>query len=219
MNDRERLPVWVKILTGFHILAIFSWTLPYANTGVPNTPEYHVYKANDTYLRTSPIRQYLLTFGLWQSWDMFAPNPSAQDLWGDSVVIYRDGTERVVEFPRVASAPYWAKPIVERYRKYYERAGHESYAYLWPSLGQWVAYISADNPENPPTRVVIRRHLFFTPPTMTAQEYFKGMSSRQGAEKLFPPITKVNRIYPTENMFIWIVDQDELFAEKGWKKP
>lgn len=225
MKDRATLPGWAKALILFHLAAIITKSLPPPVDPVRNKerPPANAEEAfldfNMRYLAESPMKTYIQSLGLWQSWDMFSPNPSARDLWGDAIVQYKDGTERVLEFPRVYSAPIWAKTLVERFRKYYERAGHPDNAYLWPSLAQWTAMKAATDPANPPLVVVLRRHMFIVPDMMTAQEYFQGLNQRQGMEKWFPTPKPVIPDYTPENLFVWPVDQEQLAVDKGWKSP
>lgn len=113
---------------------------------------------DDKYLRTfPPIDMYLHFTGFWQYWDMFAPNPSHSDIYGDAEVIYKDGTVKRYIYPRMYDLSIPQKFFKERYRKFFERAGSDDYVYLFPSFALRVA-LEMDNPANPPVRVKMIRH-------------------------------------------------------------
>lgn len=123
----------------------------------PGGSEWLVYW-NDTYVKKwPPISVYLKISGFWQYWDMFAPNPSHTDTWGDAVVVYKDGSTKRYAYPRMYDLPLWKKFLQERYRKFFERAGSDDYYFLWPSFGLRIALLN-DNQKNPPVEVRLYRH-------------------------------------------------------------
>lgn len=184
MEPARNAPRWLKLLVGFHVLAITSWTLPKSAPGVqagflePKGLDWVLY-ANDAYVRHSPVQQYILTFGLFQSWDMFAPNPTNKDIWCDAIVRYQDGSEKVYTYPRVYEANYAKKYVIERYRKFYERVNLDLYQYMWPDFAQRIA-VKMDDPANPPVQVVLRRHYIVTPRTVTFAEYIENVGKAIG---------------------------------------
>lgn len=218
MEPARNAPRWLKLLVGFHVLAITVWSLPPSSPGVkrglvePTRSEWLLYY-NDVYLRYSPIRQYVLTLGFFQSWDMFAPNPTNRDIWCDAVVRYQDGSERTYQYPRVFEANYFEKYRIERYRKYYERVNLDDFAFLWPDFAQRVATIM-DDQANPPVLVTLRRHFIVTPRTVPFGEYSSNLwgAIREGhvtSDVLSPP--NPPPIPFTEAVFyIHEVDQDRL---------
>lgn len=168
-EKRRNAPLWLKLLVGFHIIATLSWSIPQSAPGVrngsqsPQGPDGWVMYINDVYVKTSPIQQYVLSLGLWQSWDMFAPNPSAKDIWADAVVLRKDGTQTTFQYPRIYLETIPWKYVRERYRKYYERADQESNSYLWEPFAKRVAFLSNTDPANPPVQVILRRHYLIAP--------------------------------------------------------
>ena len=159
----ERVPAWVKIFVPLHLLAITIWALPNPAADVlQGKRSSHGTEAilvwNNRHLKTfPPVFGYLFITGFWQYWDMFAPDPTNTDTWCDAIVKRRDGTESVFQYPRIALMPIDQKFLSERYRKFYERAGSDDQAYLWPVFAQRIAHLS-DNPANPPVEVKLRRH-------------------------------------------------------------
>lgn len=121
--------------------------------------------ANEKYLKTAdPIRTYLLVTGFWQFWDMFAPDPSNQDLWGDAEIVRQDGTVEHYQYPRMYLLPIQKKLVMERHRKFFERASQDSFAYLWPQFARVIAREVDNDPKNRPVEVRLTRHWQQIPP-------------------------------------------------------
>jgi hypothetical protein len=215
---------WVKVLVLFHVAAITIWSLPnppapVTNGTAPYRPEDYILAPNSRFLKNSIVLQYIQTFGLFQAWDMFAPDPSNVNLYGTAEVEFKSGKVESWTYPRVAEQDLIMKVPVERYRKYYERAYHESYGWVWPIFAQRVAYVNALDPTDPPVMVRLTRHIKITPPTMTAAEYFQGFSSRPGMDKFLPPNPNVSGPFPSQMYFEWPVNQEQLRRDRGWKSP
>ncbi len=174
-QPRRKVGALVKVWLVVHVFLITSWSLPHGapaieNGSVPatvsnvvqNLPDY-VYAANDWFKVNSPTRFYLESTGLWQYWDMFAPNPSNVDIWVDAVVTYKDGTQTVGVYPRIKNLPFFWKYIKERYRKYLERSAFDEDSWTWPDFAQRMALVSYKDPNNPPVHVQLRRHFRIVP--------------------------------------------------------
>jgi hypothetical protein len=162
-NPPQRVSGWVKAFVVFHLFAVIVWTLPKAPDSVKAgrisaTPLDSLLAFNDVHFKTSPVRFYMSPTGLWQFWDMFAPNPSPIDYYGTAVVTYQDGTAAPYPLPRVADATIPQKILAERFRKYFERVHPDSGKFLWISLAQSIALRSFTNPANPPIEVRLTRH-------------------------------------------------------------
>lgn len=163
MVKENRVSGWVKLLVAFHVVGITIWSLPNPRRPVmlgtvePQGADWLLYY-NTAYLKDSPLRYYLLTTGVWQSWDMFAPNPSNTDIWGDAEVVYKDGSMERYAYPRMYELSIPEKYLKERFRKFYERANDERYRYMWPVFAQRIAYEMNTKPGNPPVRVKLYRY-------------------------------------------------------------
>lgn len=190
MNERtgRNAPLWVKVFVPIHLIAITSWSLPYApREFVGNPPQKRlslrtdsfpelmqsaaelvrneVLIGNQVYVKDSPLKFYLLGTGFWQYWDMFSPNPANVDLYCDAFVSYRDGSRKHYEYPRMFNLSLSRKFIKERWRKFFERVSDPRFRYLWNSFGRRIALESFDDPANPPTVVELhRRSLDINPP-------------------------------------------------------
>jgi len=160
---RQRVSIWVKLFVLFHIIAITSWAMPNPPSSVesgkmsPAGSQWVPYW-NKKYLKTfPPLTDYLMITGFWQYWDMFAPDPAQSDTWGDAQVVFRDGSVKHYQYPRMFLLPIHLKHVKERYRKYFERANSDDYNYLWPQFALRIAS-QFDDPENPPVSVKLYRH-------------------------------------------------------------
>jgi hypothetical protein len=211
-RDRNA-PVWVKILVGLHVLAITTWSLPKASpavangTAAPYGTEWLLY-INDFYLRPTLIQHYLFTTGLWQSWSMFAPNPADTDIWGDAEIEYLDGTIARYQYPRMKLLPLTQKYPMERYRKFFENAHQNRASFLWPAFAQRVAEICYLEPENPPVRVKLFKHMRPTPPIMSFSEYLEQARTPEGS--WLPPNPPLPESYNEVLLFEYQVDQTRL---------
>ena len=148
---RHGLPVRFLIsgFIVFHILATLLWVLP------------------DNALRQQLLalpQKYISNVGLWQSWGMFAPEPSDLNLYLTAVITYRDGSQREWEWPRPEKLDLFTRYRKERYRKFTEYGRMDSYSYIWPSMAQFAAQQAPSrDPANPPVRVQLWRHWWFVP--------------------------------------------------------
>lgn len=166
---RQAHPV-VQILVLTHLVLITSWSLPQPppaleNGSVQPSPRTIVSNpvawglwTNQRFRTSPPVQTTMLTFGLWQYWDMFAPDPSRLDIWLDAEVVYADGSTKIVPYPRMSQMPIHEKYFMERFRKYVERMNGEQYDFKWPALSQWMALKAWTDKDNPPVAVTMRRH-------------------------------------------------------------
>jgi hypothetical protein len=205
-NVGKRVSPWVVAFVIYHIAVTFLGALPKPNqqvldgTAVGKGGDW-LLAYNHNHVKNFPlVYGYLDTTGFWQYWDMFAPDPSQVDFWGDAEVIYADGTMVVYKYPRVYEAGYVEKYFIERYRKFFERVHPEQYSFIWPYFAQRVALLNADDPKNPPVKLFLRRHF----------------QDLQGTHKIpEKPLPE----YQMFRYFEYSVDQIALHQAKGWKMP
>src|SRR5690242_15209139 len=96
-------------LTGFiafHLFTILCWAVP-SESPLANACR-------------SFVRPYVLWAGLFQKWQMFAPNPMRLDNFVLATVTFRDGSSTVWPFPRMENLGLIQRYEKERYRKYAE---------------------------------------------------------------------------------------------------
>src|SRR6201996_6321113 len=82
---------------------------------------------------------YMRWSGLFQSWDMFAPDPQSLNSHLKAVVITRDRHIKVWTFPRMEDLSYWQRFRHERDRKFAEVLPQPQFAPLWPDVARHVA--------------------------------------------------------------------------------
>ncbi len=206
----RRVSPWLKGFVIFHIVAITIWSIPEPpaalrqGTTAPRGSDF-VILANWHYLKTEDpaypttiqpiIADYLLATGFWQYWDMFSPNPASIDFYSDAIVRYKDGTEKVWNYPRMEKLSNGEKFLKERYRKYYERVRQDDYSYLWGVYAQVAAAEMDTMPGNPPVNVRLRRNWI----------------------EIQPPDQPQWKKYSSFFYFDYVVNQVELRAAKGAK--
>ncbi len=160
---KPNAPKWLKVLVILHVVAVTVWALPDPTPSAmqkkrnPVGTEWLLYWNHQYLKQFQPIRAYVGVSGFWQYWDMFSPNPSSTDIWVDAIVVYKDGTERVYQYPRMFLLPVPEKFMKERYRKFYERVNSDDHGFLRPIFAQRIAHLN-DDPKNPPVTVKLRRH-------------------------------------------------------------
>lgn len=166
----------VKVLLGFHVVAISLWSVPitdkrYAAFTDPNsTPRQRATAPtpslvtrfqiwNDTTIRRdSFVRKYLLGSGTWQYWDMFAPDPMSMDIWVDAEIEFLDGKKVTYPYPRMSQMSYPLRYVKERYRKFIERGHLEDYSVLWPSIAKRLGKLAKAEYDQPIASVTLVRH-------------------------------------------------------------
>ncbi len=185
----------LRVWLAFHLVAITSWSLPKPPPAVLSGRDLPIGTDwlnlwNERYVKPSIIRPYLLWTGFWQVWDMFSPDPSDTDLWGDAIVTYQNGLQRRYRYPRMYELPVTWKFVKERYRKFYERASQDAHSYLWPVFAQRIALLSDTEPGNPPVRVLLRRHWMPLPKpgnpmpeTYNTAEYYEHTVDQQALDR------------------------------------
>jgi hypothetical protein len=165
MNDRTvKWPIKVAVLS--YLAVTLWWCLPDAqfnDEGKPATTLDAALSQSFTTVRSKPIQTFYTTTGLWQYWDMFAPNPLSQDWWFDAEVTLQDGTKTIVTYPRMANLPIHKKYLHERFVKYGERVQTQQFEYLWPAWATWLAREAYTDQNNPPVTVQIRKHYRWIP--------------------------------------------------------
>lgn len=219
-KERPRwLRVLLKSLFAFHICAIVSWTLPEAphpvrSKAVPAQPMDYPLLVNQEFVKFGVFRPYVLTFGVWQSWDMFAPNPSNRDVWGSAKIEFADGSVKDWVYPRMKAYGYVEKYMKERYRKFWERVNLDNWYYLRQPTCEWIAHINNTDPNNPPVKVTLYMHLKIVPRIPAFSEYLSSVWSAARAGRLTMEIVsprnpKNDGPYPTSLLYEYLIEKDK----------
>ena len=169
----ESVNILIKALVVAYMAMIVSWTLPDPPPAVrdgrvqPSAAQWPdaLLKANFDFKRKNEARHVISALGLWQYWDMFAPNPATLDLWFDAIVTFEDGSTRIQPYPRVKTMPIPEKYFKERYRKFTERVNDEvKDTWKWPTFAQRMALLAYRETGKRPVEVQLRRHWRRIPP-------------------------------------------------------
>src|SRR6201994_3538917 len=91
------------------------------------------------------VMPYMRWSGLFQSWDMFGPDPVKVNAYVKAVVISRDRRMQVWSFPKMEDLGFGERFRKERYRKFLEVLPQPQYALLCPDVAAHLAR-SLNNP-------------------------------------------------------------------------
>jgi len=148
MSKSARLAINAFIV--FHLFAIVTWCIPL------DTPLTAAWR--------TVLKPYLAWSGLFQKWDMFAPDPSKLNGYINAVVTYPNGATSVWGFPRMEELGPGEKYVKERYRKYAnDNLRLDMYAQLWPDAARYIAREN-NHSSNPPVTIELVRNWWIVPP-------------------------------------------------------
>jgi len=140
----------ISVFLAFNLFAIISWCVPIDSPLIVRCREF--------------AGPYLRFTGLFQKWDMFAPDPSKLNNYVAAVVTYRDGTSSLWTFPRMEKLGPMDRYLKERYRKYAnDNLRLDSNEGIWPDAARYIARANY-RPSNPPVTVGLVRYWRFVPP-------------------------------------------------------
>jgi hypothetical protein len=100
------------------------------------------------------VMPYMRWSGLYQSWDMFGPDPVSVNSYVKAVIISRDRHMQVWSFPKMEELGFGERFRKERYRKFLEVLPQQQYAPLWPDVASHLAR-SLNNPADPPDKILL----------------------------------------------------------------
>lgn len=144
-----RIKLGKIFLQGFiflHLLMIAVWSFPTEMK----------YKAPIDHF----FESYMYFTGLWQGWDMFAPNPRSTLLRMDASVYFQDGSRKIWEFPQMEKLSLFERFQKERFRKWaHDNVRLDNSSGLWKPTGEYIARQFKD-PLNPVTRVELSRYWY-----------------------------------------------------------
>ncbi len=154
-QDSSRLQnvkrIAINVFLVFHLVAITCWSMPFAGPLV-------------RVVRDS-VRPYIVASGLFQSWDMFSPDPKGINSYLEAVVIYQDGSTQLWSFPRMELLDMPERYQKERYRKYEENLENNVNAPLWPDAARYIARLTSSAGHPAKTVMLVVRWSDILPPT------------------------------------------------------
>jgi hypothetical protein len=140
----------INIFLVFHIVAIACWCIPMS------TPL--------TQAARRLVQPYFVWVGLFQSWDMFSPNPKISNAYLEAIIIYKDGSTELWSFPRMELLTLPQDYVKERYRKFEENLASQQYAPLWPDAARYIARLKSNHSSPPQTVMLLVRWSDIIPP-------------------------------------------------------
>lgn len=116
--------------------------------------------SNETFLR--PLRQAIKPVvrypGLWQTFAVFSPEPRKNNMYGDALVRFADGSTEIWQYPRPELMTQWERLQKERYRKlFYDHAYFDNERMLWPDMANFIARKYQEEGKYP-SEITLRRH-------------------------------------------------------------
>lgn len=155
----------ISIFILFHLVAITCWAVPWEISPVKVVKEL--------------VRPYMAWSGLFQSWDMFAPNPKSINSYIKAVVITQNRHVHVWTFPRMEELSFAERYRKERYRKFTEVLPRQENAVLWPDVANHLAR-SFNDPADPPDKIMLVQFVSDIKP---------------GADESYDPVSTPNVFY------------------------
>jgi hypothetical protein len=134
----------IMVFVLFHLIAITLWALPVENRLVTGVREV--------------IRPYMLWSGLFQSWDMFAPNPKSVNAYVKAVIITQHRHIQIFTFPRMETLSLRERYSKERYRKFVEVFSDDKEQLLWPDIARHLARTHS-NAADPADKIMLIRYV------------------------------------------------------------
>lgn len=135
---------WPTIVVAAYAVAAFSWTMPVGLF----PPKPLIDRAS------SPL---MTLCGLWQSWEMFSPEPRRDDIRVEVRFVNRDGTSHRLMLTAMNSMGYGERMQRERWRKFFNdhlRLDEESR--LWQPFVEFMARALREEGQDPATIELIR---------------------------------------------------------------
>ncbi|WP_408098830.1 hypothetical protein ACJVC5_07910 [Peredibacter sp. HCB2-198] len=113
-----------------------------------------------------PIDSYLSFFSIYQSWTMFAPDPSRLNLFITAEVEFEDGSKDSYDFPRAKDLGMFENVAYgERYDKLMTSSLYrDDHDFLWKDTAKFVLRkLKAKNFHKIPMKVHLVKHWYLTP--------------------------------------------------------
>jgi hypothetical protein len=115
------------------------------------------------------VSPYMQWTGLAQSWDTFAPNPKAVNIYLKAVVITEHRHMHVFVFPRMEELGLISRYGKERYRKFAENLGAPANAVILPDVARHISHLYEDAAD-PPDKVMLVQFMAEITPWASNQE-------------------------------------------------
>jgi hypothetical protein len=133
------------IAAAVYMLGALCWSMP---EGFPFKPSVE-----------SLYRPFFQWAGLWQGWDMFAPNPRDEDVFVSTEIYFADGTQKTSIVTKMSNFSYLERYQKERWRKFFnDNLRLDSNKAMWNAAAEWFAREASLENGHPVARVELVRH-------------------------------------------------------------
>lgn len=133
------------IAAAVYMLGALCWSMP---EGFPLKPAVE-----------SLYRPFFQWAGLWQGWDMFAPNPRDEDVFVSTEIYFADGTKKTSVITRMTEFSYLERYQKERWRKFFnDNLRLDTNKAMWNPAAAWFARKASVEAGLAVTRVELVRH-------------------------------------------------------------
>jgi hypothetical protein len=135
---------WPTILVAAYALAAFSWTMP-----VELFPPKRI---------LDPMSlPFMRACGLWQSWEMFSPDPRRDDIRVEVRFVNRDGTSHRLMLTAMNAMGYGERVQKERWRKYFnDHLRLDDERRLWQPFAEFVVRALRNEGQDPASIELVR---------------------------------------------------------------
>jgi hypothetical protein len=127
----------------FHLCAVTLWAIPYDSAFIIGARKL--------------IQPYMRWTGLFQTWNMFAPNPILTNTYIKAVVITEHSHMHVWEYPRMDQLGFGERYRKERYRKFAENLLQDGTSLLLADVVKHIGRLYND-PADPPEKVILLKY-------------------------------------------------------------
>lgn len=103
-----------------------------------------------------PFTSYLRTVGLYQTWNLFAPNPTTTAVSVEAKGTFANGSSFHWAFPQRPSADLVSEILWERSRKFQERIRQDKNRFMWDDFAFRLSG-RIGSPDNPVQEVMLIR--------------------------------------------------------------
>jgi len=135
---------WQTILVAGYAFAAFSWSMP-ARLFPPKA------------LLDGVCGAVLNVFGLWQSWDMFSPDPRREDIRVEVRFANRDGTSHSLMLTAMNAMGYGERLQKERWRKFFnDHLRLDDERSLWQPFAEFMVRALRDEGQDPVSIELVR---------------------------------------------------------------
>jgi len=111
----------------------------------------------------TPFIGYLNFLGMWQGWSVFE-HPRTYNEYLTALVKFKNGSEKIWEFPRMEKMSITEKMFKEGFRRWTnDCVSDTNMSYLWPDATRYIARLN-NRTGNPPVSVSIIRHWIWIDP-------------------------------------------------------